>query len=96
MPHRELLRRAARVTGGNPRFFSVPFGLVRAAAALLERASPHPPITRAWLGVLQHDDCVDASKACKQLGIDLRPLDETLRYCLCDGTDAQGDGNDPD
>jgi NADH dehydrogenase len=82
LPHRELLQRAARITGGKPRFLPIPFALVRAVAALLEHLSAHPPLTRAWLGVLQHDDRVDATQACKQLGIELTPLDDTLRHCL--------------
>ncbi len=82
LSHRDLLLRAAAITGGKPRFVSVPFALVRGIAAVLERLSPHPPLTRAWLGVLQHDDRVDVAEACKQLGIELTPLDDTLRHCL--------------
>ena len=82
LSHRDLLRRAAALTGGKPRVISVPFGLVRGVAALMERLISHPALTRAFLGVLQHDDRVDASEACKQLGIELTPLDETLRHCL--------------
>ncbi len=84
LSHRDLLRRAAGITGGNPRFVSVPFALVHAVAAVLERLSAHPPVTRAWLGVLQHDDCVDSGETCKRLGIELTPLEETLRRCLSD------------
>ncbi len=84
LPQRDLLRRAAAVTGGKARFVNVPFFLVRGVAALLESVSAHPPLTRAWLGVLQHDDRVDAAEACKQLGIELTPLDDTLRHCLSD------------
>jgi uncharacterized protein YbjT (DUF2867 family) len=82
LPHRELVLRAGAVTGGKPRIIGIPFGLVRGVAALMERVRSHPPFTRAFLGVLQHDDRVDAAEACKQLGIELTPLDETLRHCL--------------
>ena len=99
LPQRELVLRAAAVTGGNPRFLNVPFPLVRGIAALLESVSPHPAMTRAWLGVLQHDDRVDAAEACKQLGVELTPLDETLRHCLSDDgsvvTRDGGDGSGP-
>jgi hypothetical protein len=33
------------------------------------------------LGVLDHDDAVDPSDATRRLGIELTPLDETLRRC---------------
>ena len=82
LPHRELLQRAAAVTGGKPRVVGIPFGLVRGVAALMERLSAHPPFTRAFLGVLQHDDRIDSKEACEQLGVELTPLDQTLRYCL--------------
>jgi hypothetical protein len=41
------------------------------------------------LDVLQHDDRVDPRPACKQLGISLRPLDETLAYCLSDADEKE-------
>lgn len=88
LSHRELLVRAAKITGGNPLFLSVPFALVRGIAALLERLSPHPPLTRAWLGVLQHDDRADVAEACKQLGIELTPLDDTLHHCLSEESET--------
>jgi len=31
--------------------------------------------------VLEHDDHVDPSPACRALGLTLTPLDETLRRC---------------
>ena len=41
-----------------------------------ERTSP---VTRAMLGVLDHDDRIDPQPACAELGLTLTPLDETLR-----------------
>ena len=36
-------------------------------------------MTTAMLGVLEHDDQVDPAPACARLGIELTPLDETLK-----------------
>ena len=41
-----------------------------------------PPVTRAMLGVLNHDDDVDPAEPCRRLGLELTPLDETLRRCV--------------
>jgi uncharacterized protein YbjT (DUF2867 family) len=82
LSRRELVRRAAALEGRAPRFVSVPFGLVRGLASLLERITAHPPITTAMLDVLEHDDRVDPKPAADALGIALTPLDETLRRAL--------------
>ena len=74
-----------RATGGGrrflPRVISLPLGLGYLLAGLLERGA-QPPVTRAMLDVLDHDDQVDATPACQALGIHLTPLDETLRKVL--------------
>ena len=74
-----------RATGGGrrflPRVISLPLGLGYLLAGMLERGAM-PPVTRAMLGVLDHDDQVDATPACQALGIHLTPLDETLRKVL--------------
>jgi len=53
-----------------------------AFAGLLERLSANPPVTRAMLGVLDHDDAVDVAPACDWLGIELTPLDKMLTLAL--------------
>jgi len=82
LPRCELLRRAAALCGCRPRVVSIPLALVRGFAALAERVTDTPPLTTAMLGVLEHDDRVDAKLACTALGITLTPLDETLRRVL--------------
>jgi len=82
LPRRELVRRAAALAGNAPRFVSIPFGLVRGLAALMERFTANPPVTTAMLDVLEHDDRVDPKLASDALGIALTPLDETLRRVL--------------
>ena len=79
---RELIQRAGAVLGRRPVLLSLPVALGRALATALERLSANPPVTRAMLDVLDHDDDVDVTVACKRLGLALTTLDETLRRCL--------------
>ena len=79
---RELLQRAAAILGTSPRTVPVPIAAVRFVAAGFERFSADPPLTRAMLGVLDHDDAIDPGPACRALGIELTPLDVTLRRAL--------------
>jgi len=82
LPRRALLARAARALGQSPpRILPLPLGALRLFAALAERLA-EPPLTRAMLGVLEHDDCVDPQPALRRLGIALHSLDETLRASL--------------
>jgi NADH dehydrogenase len=82
LSHRALVERAAALLDRRPRVLPIPLIAMRTAAAIMERASASPPITRAMLEVLQHDDRVDARLACEKLGIQLRPLDQTLMRCV--------------
>ncbi len=83
LPHRDLVERAARVLGvAPPRVRSIPLAVAKAGAFLAERLASDPPVTRAMLGVLEHDDDVDPAEACRRLGIELTPLDEVLRRAL--------------
>jgi NADH dehydrogenase len=81
LPQRELVLRSAKLYGGAPRIVPMPRFLPFAAAMLLEAVSKDPPVSHAMLGVLDHDDAVDPSDATRRLGIELTPLDETLRRC---------------
>ena len=82
LPRSALIHRAAAVLGRSTRVVSVPLALGMAAAWLLERLSANPPVTRAMLGVLDHDDRVNTEPAASALRIRLTPLDETLRRTL--------------
>lgn len=79
---RELTRRAGRVLDRRTLLVSLPVALGHVLAAMFETLSPNPPMTRDMLGVLDHDDEVDVTSACKALGLQLTTLDETLRRCL--------------
>jgi hypothetical protein len=42
------------------------------------------------MGVLEHDDCIDPTPACEQLGLSLTPLDETLDHSFGGTTPQEG------
>ncbi len=84
---RELLMRCAALYGKTPSVLPIPRGLMLGLAWAMEKTSASPPLSRAMVGVLDHDDDVDTSEACARLGIELTPLDETLRRCV--GPDAE-------
>lgn len=81
LTRRALIRRAGELTGHRPRSLSIPLGIGIAAAFLLELISSNPPVTRAMLRVLDHDDEIDSTEAVSRLGIELTPLDEMLIRC---------------
>jgi len=85
LPRRELVRRAAALRGAAPRIVPIPLAAVRLFAAIAERLLAAPPLSTAMLEVLEHDDRVDPRPACEALGIDLTPLDDTLRSLLAEG-----------
>ncbi len=82
LPYRDLVTRTASLHGNAPRVRKVPVGLMKLVAAVMEKVSNDPPITRAMLGVLEHDDHIDNRAAIEHLSIRLTPLDETLGFYL--------------
>jgi uncharacterized protein YbjT (DUF2867 family) len=82
LSHRELVLRAADLHGRRPVILPIPVAAARLGVAILERVLANPPMTLAMFDVLQHDDRVVAGPACKRLGLELTPLDETLRDCV--------------
>ncbi len=83
LSRRELTRRAAGVLGlPAPVVVSLPMWVGMLLAGVLERLLPSPPVSRAMLGVLDHDDRIDPGPARDLLGLALTPLDEMLRRCL--------------
>jgi NADH dehydrogenase len=87
LSRRELLERCAALYDNHPRVLPVPAFFVNAFARLLEMLTANPPLTRAMVGVLDHDDDIDPGRACEQLGLSLTPLDETLAACVGPETD---------
>ena len=83
LPRRELIAAAAKALGSEPvRVLSLPLWLGQALAWTLERVAANPPLTRAMLGVLDHDDHIDPTPAAKTLGIELTPLAEALQLVI--------------
>jgi len=78
----QLTHAAAAALGRQTRVVSLPlfFGLL--AAWMLELVAKNPPVTRAMLGVLDHDDNLDPAAAAQRLGITLTPLEQTLKQCF--------------
>jgi NADH dehydrogenase len=82
LSRRALLERTAALYGNRPAVIPIPLYLELTAAFLLETILSDPPLTRAMVGVLHHDDVVDTEETCERLGIRLTPLDRTLRRCV--------------
>lgn len=81
LTHRALVARVAGVLGRPaPRVVPVPLFALRGLAGIFEAISAEPPVTRAMLGVLEHDDAIDPGPTCRRLGLELTPLDETLHH----------------
>jgi NADH dehydrogenase len=80
LSHRALVERIGALLGRRPRILPIPFALASALAAGFERFAADPPLTRAMLGVLEHDDRIDPAPALGRLGLALTPLAETLAW----------------
>lgn len=82
LTRRALIARASGVLQVSaPRVVSLPVALGMLVAMVLERL-PAPPVTRAMLGVLDHDDAIPCEIGAETLGVELTPLDEVLRKVL--------------
>ncbi|MEM1229167.1 MAG: NAD(P)H-binding protein [Pseudomonadota bacterium] len=82
LSRRALTARAGVVLGTQPRVTSLPIALGMAMAGLFETFSSTPPVTRAMLGVLDHDDASDDRAARDYLRFERTGLDEMLRLVL--------------
>jgi len=89
LPRRDLVLRCAALYGGKPGIVPIPEALARSAAALFERISANPPLTRPMLEILEHDDDIDPEPACDALELRLTPLAETLRRCVGPGSEPE-------
>jgi NADH dehydrogenase len=88
LTQRALIERAAERLGSEVKVRRIPLWVARLSAWLAERLLSDPPITPAMLGVLEHDDDIEVDVACRLLGIELTPLDVTLRRCLTPQEDS--------
>jgi uncharacterized protein YbjT (DUF2867 family) len=90
-----LVNRAAAVCGKDPRrCISLPLTpalvVVRCIETLAEWLGRDPPVTRAMLEVLDHDDAIEPYAAAARLGISLTGLDEMLRRCMAAPAQMKG------
>ena len=74
----KLIIKIAKKLGVKVKVFSLPLFLGYILARISEMLFSYPPITRAMLGVLDHDDDIDPLPSSKELGINLTALDEML------------------
>jgi len=79
----ELYERIKRVLGARRATVHLPFGIVRAGAAVVERL-PRAPVTRDQLTMLEHsgDNVCDIGPAVETLGVTPVSLDEQLRRAI--------------
>ena len=78
----KLIMKTAKQLGVKVKVFSLPLFLGYIIARLSEMLFSRPPLTRAMLGVLDHDDDIDPLPSCKELGINLTTLDEILEATI--------------
>lgn len=78
LTRRALVQAAAARVGRRTRVVSLPLAAGYGLAWLMERLLRAPPVTRAMLGVLDHDDQIDPAPALALLGLTLTPLSVTL------------------
>ena len=79
----ELSIRAGRIFDKDVQVRSLPIGLGKMLAKLLELLQSNPAITPAMLEILDHDDEIDNNQALDALGIDkLTSVDEMLKLTI--------------
>lgn len=87
MTRKNLIRRAARSLGRQTTVLSLPISIGLGMAFLLEKLLGNPPVTRAMLDVLDHDDEIDPKATCELLDINLTDLDRVLSLCVAGDPD---------
>jgi NADH dehydrogenase len=86
LPHRELIMRAARLSGRQIRISSIPKDLLKAALAIRQRVAPAGFSTDV-LEVITTDTQLDPAPGAAEIGIQLTGLDEMIQHSLeKDGT----------
>ncbi|HIE49265.1 MAG TPA: NAD-dependent epimerase/dehydratase family protein [Gammaproteobacteria bacterium] len=78
----QLVEKAAKLLKVKVKVISLPLFLGYTLARIFEMLSSNPPISGAMLGVLDHDDDIDPSSACRELEIELTALDKMLERTI--------------
>ena len=79
--HREIIMRAALLSGRRIRISSIPKGLVKTALAIRQRVAP-AGFSPDALEVITADTHLDPAPAAAELGIELTGLDEMIQHSL--------------
>ena len=88
LPVRELARRAGALRNASGRVLPVPVGLACLAARLKGRLRDRGGISADVIEVLTADVRADAALAARELGVELTPLEDTLRCSLAGGAEG--------
>ena len=75
LSRRALIKKAGAYFDNRPTVISLPLSVGLLMARLMELTMRTPPVTRAMLEVLDHDDVVDVSAACEVLKLEVTTLD---------------------
>jgi NADH dehydrogenase len=81
LPYREILERAAQLTGRRVRIRHLPRGLVKGLLAIRQRLG-RPGFSTDVLEVITADTQLDSTGAASELGIELTGLDEMIQHSL--------------
>src|SRR5690349_12267477 len=84
LPERELVERAARLTGRHIRIGSIPKSLLSFVLAIRQRIG-RPGFSRDALEVITTDTCMDPQPAASKIGIQLTGIDEMIQSSLSEG-----------
>src|SRR5437879_2000250 len=85
LPERELVERAARLTGRQVRIGSIPKSLLSFVLALRQRMGGQPGFSRDALEVITADTRMDPQPAASKIGIQLTGIDEMIQSSLSEG-----------
>ena len=85
LPERELVERAARLTGRQVRIGSIPKSLLSFVLALRQGLGGQPGFSRDALEVITADTCLDPQPAASKIGIQLTGIDEMIQSSLSEG-----------
>ena len=77
-----MVKKTAELLEVKVKVISLPIFLGYTLARIFEIFTSNSPISRAMLGVLDHDDCIDPLPGSKELGIELTTLDKMLEKTM--------------
>lgn len=82
VPFSDFIRRIMAAMNSRKPRVRVPLALMRPMAAVLQRLTPNPPATTDELIMLEAGNYGDPGPACRDLRLQLTPLDEAIRAAV--------------